>query len=188
MGKQSMGISLSPFYRINSHIIESEFNYLSGDYNNDVYAYKSEYSFSGGPSNVSISFSSIGPKIGDNFKSSFGLKFNYIFGSLYSYMQHKVYDVIFEDDGNMSYTLDSHDYYTTINNYNGYGLETEFSLMYKNQIISSSFNTVNSIKIQQYFYDDIIPEALELGIDPIEEKNFTFSSPFFTLAVSMASI
>ena len=50
--------------------------------------------------------------------------------------------------------------------------------MYKNQKISSSFNTINDIKIQQYFYDDIIPESLELGVEPIEEKNFTLSSPF----------
>tara|TARA_B100001123_G_scaffold273916_2_gene304843 strand:- start:87 stop:1316 length:1230 start_codon:yes stop_codon:yes gene_type:complete len=178
MGKQSMSISLSPFYRINSHIIESEFNYLAGDYNHSVYAYKSEYNFSGGPSNVAISFSSIGPKIGESLKSSFGVKLNYIFGSLYSYMQHKVYDVIYEDDGSMNYTLNSHDYYTTINNYNGYGVEAEFSLMYQNQTISSSFNTVNNISIEQYFYDDIIPESLELGIDPIEEKSFSLSSPF----------
>ena len=45
MGKQSLGISLSPFYRINSHIVESEFNYLEGNDTHDPYAYKSEYNF-----------------------------------------------------------------------------------------------------------------------------------------------
>jgi len=178
IGKQALGIALSPFYRINSHIVENEFNYMKGNDSHPPYAYKSEYDFLGGPSNLSLSFSSVGPKIGANFRSSFGLKLNYIFGSLYSYMQHKVYDITYDSDGNIGYALNSNEYYTTINNYNGYGLEAEFSLIYKNQKISSSINTVNNIEIQQSFYDDIIPESLELGIEPIEEKNFLLSSPF----------
>ena len=83
----------------------------------------------------SLSFSSLGPKIGADFRSSFGLKLNYIFGSLYSYVQHKVYDITYDTDENIGYALNSNEYYTTINNYNGYGLEAEFSLIYKNQKI-----------------------------------------------------
>ena len=81
--KQGLGISLSPYYRINSNIIESDYNYLSGDSSNDPLAYKTEYSFSGGPSVASLLFSS---EI--NSKISFGFKIDYIFGSLYSYIKH----------------------------------------------------------------------------------------------------
>ena len=168
--KSSFGFSLSPFYRINSKIIESEFNYITDGI--DPLAYKSEYSFTGGPSIFSILFSS---KLNDNM--SFGLKLNYIFGSLYSYTEHTIYDIDYNIDGDYFYTQNSIDAYTIIKNYDGYGLEFEGSFKNLKNRLAASFNVANHIKVNQYFYDDIIPETLELGVDYDEKTNYSISSP-----------
>ena len=44
--KQGLGFSLSPYYRVNSNIIESDYNYLSGDSNSNPLAYRTQYFFS----------------------------------------------------------------------------------------------------------------------------------------------
>ena len=175
--RQSFGISLSPFYRINATIIESEFNYIEGNEDNPPYAYKSEYDFEGGPSLVSMMLSSLVFQ-NKSLRISWGLKFNYIFGSLYSYIQNKTYNIIYDEEGEMETSLNSTDYYTNINSYNGYGFEIECSINNKNQKIIGSFNLIDNIEINQSFYDDIVPESLELGISPNEQNSYKISSPF----------
>ena len=113
--KQGIGLSLSPYYRINSNIIESNYSYIPGDIDNDPLAYKTEYSFSGGPSVASMLFSS---RI--NSKLSFGLKFDYIFGSLYSHVKHNIYNINYDIDGEILYTPNSLDQYTSFKIYSGY--------------------------------------------------------------------
>tara|TARA_Y100001936_G_C16092761_1_gene688093 strand:- start:8175 stop:9395 length:1221 start_codon:yes stop_codon:yes gene_type:complete len=175
--KYSLGISLAPFYRINSHIIESDFGYVEQNENNSAYAYKSEYEFDGGPSIASIMFSS---SLFNNqhLNFSWGLKFNYIFGSLYSHVQNNIYNIDYDQEGNIEMIFDDSEYYTAINNYDGYGLEIEFSIKNKHHNLISSINLVDEININRSFYDDIVPEALELGISPDEETTYTLSSPF----------
>jgi len=182
--KSSIGFSLAPFYRINSNIIESEFSYISGNEDNPPYAYKTEYDFKGGPSIASIMLSSIGFNI-NQLNLSWGLQLNYIFGSLSSHIIHSTYDVFYDQDGNINTANQITDYYTTISSYDGYGFEMQFSLRNKKNEIVSSFNLVDNININYSFYDDIVPEALELGVNPDEENNFKFSSPFeFNLGYS----
>ena len=69
------------------------------------------------------------------------------------------------------------EYYTTISSYDGYGLEMQFSLKNNKSEFVTSFNMVDDININYSFYDDIVPEALELGVSPDEEKTYKFSSP-----------
>ena len=175
--KKSLGLSLAPFYRINSNIIESEFSFVGGNEDNPPYAYKTEYDFDGGPSIASIMFSSLGFNR-NNLKFSWGLQLNYIFGSLYSYITHNTYDIVYDQDGNMTPSNPDMEYYTTISSYGGYGLEMQFSLKNDKSEFVASFNMVDDININYSFYDDIVPEALELGISPDEEKTYKFSSPF----------
>jgi len=179
--KQSLGISLAPFYRINSNIIESEFSFVEGNEDNPPLAYKTEYDFDGGPSIASIMLSSLGFNK-NNLKFSWGLQLNYIFGSLYSHKAYNTYDIIYDQDGNMSTSNPYTEYSTTINSYDGYGVEMQFSIKSnfygkENEFITS-FNMVDNINIIESFYDDIVPEALELGISPDEEKAYKISSPF----------
>jgi len=176
--KQSLGLSLAPFYRINSNIVESEFSFVGGNEDNPPYAYKTEYDFNGGPSIASVMFSSLGFNRG-NLKFSWGLQLNYIFGSLYSYITHNTYDIIYDQDGNWDVSSNPDmEYYTTISSYDGYGLEMQFSLKNNISEFVASFNMVDDININYSFYDDIVPEALEIGISPDEEKIYKFSSPF----------
>ncbi|MAR14854.1 MAG: hypothetical protein CMG21_00120 [Candidatus Marinimicrobia bacterium] len=170
--KQGIGLSLSPYYRINSNIIESNYSYIPGDINNDPLAYKTEYSFSGGPSIASILLSS---KI--NSKLSFGLKFDYIFGSLYSYVKHNIYNVNYDIDEEVLYTLNSVDQYTSIKNYSGYGLKLESSYNNLKNKLVTSFSILNQTKIIDYFYDDIAPGGLELGFNYNARNDYKISSP-----------
>ena len=182
--KKALGLSLAPFYRINSNIIESEFSFVGGNEDNPPYAYKTEYDFDGGPSIASIMFSSLGFNR-NNLKFSWGLQLNYIFGSLYSYITHNTYDIVYDQDGNMNPSNPDMEYYTTISSYDGYGLEMQFSLKNNKSEFAASFNMVDDININYSFYDDIVPEALELGVSPDEEKTYKFSSPFeFNLGYS----
>ena len=170
--KQGIGLSLSPYYRINSNIIESNYSYMPGDANNDPLAYKTEYSFSGGPSIASILFSSI-----INPKLSFGLKFDYIFGSLYSHVKHNIYNINYDIDGEVSYTSNSLDQYTSIKNYSGYGLKLETSYNNLKNKLVTSFSLLNQTEIIDYFYDDIAPGGLELGFNYNSRNNYKISSP-----------
>ena len=171
--KQGLGFSLSPYYRINSNIIESDYSYVPGDADTNPLAYKTEYSFSGGPSIASLLFSS---KI--NSKLSFGFKFDYIFGSLYSHVKHNVYNINYDIDGEILYTSNSMDQYTSIKNYSGYGLKLETSYnTLKNKFVTS-FGLLNQTQIKDYFYDDIAPGSLELGINYDNQNNYEISSPF----------
>ena len=170
--KHGLGFSLSPYYRINSNIIESDYSYVPGNIDTDPLAYKTEYSFSGGPSIASILFSS---KI--NSKLSFGFKFDYIFGSLYSHIKHNVYNINYDMDGEILYTSNSIDQYTSIKNYSGYGLKLETSYnTLKNQFVTS-FSLLNQTQIKDYFYDDIAPGSLELGVNYDNKNNYNISSP-----------
>jgi len=170
--KQGLGFSLSPYYRINSNIIENEYNYIPGDLNTDPLAYKTEYSFSGGPSIASLLFSS---KI--NSKLSFGFKFDYIFGSLYSHIKHNIYNIDYSTDEEIIYTSDSIDQYTSIKNYTGYGLKLETSYnTFKNRFVTS-FGLLNQIQIKDYFYDDVAPGSLELGVNYNSKNDYEISSP-----------
>ena len=178
--KQGLGFSLSPYYRVNSNIIESDYNYLSGDSNSSPLAYRTEYSFSGGPSIASLLFSSE-----LNSKISFGFKIDYIFGSLYSYVKHKIYNINYDLEGEISYSSNSIDQYTSIKNYNGYGFKMETSYKNSSNNILASFGILNNTKIDEYFYDDIAPGGLELGFDYNSIKNYDISSPFeFNLGYS----
>tara|TARA_Y100001970_G_scaffold102277_1_gene128471 strand:- start:14130 stop:15350 length:1221 start_codon:yes stop_codon:yes gene_type:complete len=175
--KHSLGLSLSPFYRINSNIIESEFSFVEGNEDNPPYAYKTEYDFSGGPSIASAMLSSLAFNK-NNFKISCGLQLNYIFGSLYSYIKHSTYNINYDQDGNINPSNEDTEDYTTISSYDGYGFEMQVSIKSKKNEFVGSFNMVDNININYSFYDDIIPEALELGISPDEETTYKFSSPF----------
>lgn len=182
--KSSIGFSLAPFYRINSNIIENDFSFISGNQDNPPYAYKTEYDFKGGPSIASIMLSSIGFN-SDKLKFSLGIQLNYIFGSLTSYISHNTYDIFYDEEGVLNTANQNTDYYTTINSYNGYGFEMQLALKNKKNELVGSFNLVDNININYSFYDDIVPEALELGISPNEENNYKFSSPFeFNLGYS----
>ena len=182
--KQSLGISLSPYYRINSNIIESQFSFEPGNEDNPPYAYKTEYDFDGGPSIASLMLSSLAFDK-NNIKFSLGLQLNYIFGSLYTHIIHNTYDVIYDQEGNLDTSNSQSEYYTTISGYNGYGFEMQLSLANKRNEFIASFNIVDDININYSFYDDIVPEALELGISPDEENSYKFSSPFeFSLGYS----
>jgi len=170
--KQGIGLSLSPYYRINSNIIESNYSYMPGDTNNDPLAYKTEYSFFGGPSIASLLLSS---KI--NSKLSFGLKFDYIFGSLYSHVKHNIYNIDYDIDGEILYTSNSLDQYTSIKNYSGYGLKFEASYNHLKNKLVTSFGVLNETKIIDYFYDDIAPGGLELGFNYNARNDYKISSP-----------
>ena len=177
-----LGFSLSPYYRVNSNIIQSDYSYLPSvglDYN--AKAYRSEYSFSGGPSVASLLISS---KI--NSKLSFGFKFNYIFGSLYSHIQNITYNInYFDYSGEPSYSEDSNNQYTSIANYSGYGFKIETSYHNKGNILITSFGLLGQTKINDYFYDDISPGALEIGVNYNQETIYEMSSPFeFNIAYS----
>ena len=139
--------------------------------------YKTEYDFDGGPSIASIMLSSLGFNK-NNLKFSWGLQLNYIFGSLYSHKTYNTYDIIYDQDGNMNTSNPYTEYSTTINSYDGYGIEMQFSIKNKKTEFITSFNMVDNINIIESFYDDIVPEALELGISPDEEKVYKISSPF----------
>jgi hypothetical protein len=182
--KQSLGISLSPYYRINSNIIESQFSFEPGNEDNPPYAYKTEYDFDGGPSIASLMLSSLAFDK-NNIKFSLGLQLNYIFGSLYTHIIHNTYDVIYDQEGNLDTSNSQSEYYTTISGYNGYGFEMQLSLANQRNEFIASFNIVDDININYSFYDDIVPEALELGVSPDEENSYKFSSPFeFNLGYS----
>ncbi len=170
--KKGLGISLSPYYRINANIIENDYSYIPGDTDNDPLAYKTEYSFSGGPSIASLLFSSkINPKL------SFGFKFDYIFGSLYSHVKHNVYDVDYSMDGEVLYTANSIDQYTSVKNYTGYGFKLETSYNNSKNRFITSFGLLSETQILDYFYDDIAPGGLELGFSYNSKNNYKITSP-----------
>tara|TARA_B100000029_G_C17581990_1_gene959922 strand:+ start:363 stop:1562 length:1200 start_codon:yes stop_codon:yes gene_type:complete len=171
--KKGLGFSVSPYYRINSNIIENNYNYLEGGVDSDPLAYKTEYSFSGGPSVASILFSS---KINNNL--SFGFKMDYIFGSLYSYIKHNVFNIDYDINGEAFYTSNSIDQYTSIKNYNGYGFKLETSYHTTKNNLIASFSVLHETEIDDYFYDDIAPGGLELGFDYNNSNNYKISSPF----------
>jgi len=181
--RTALGFSLSPFYRINSNIIENDYNYFNNS--DTTFAYKSEYEFKGGPSVLSILFSS---KLNKNI--SFGIKGEYIFGSLYAYQKHIVYSIEnnIDIDGNINtdYNFNSNDFYTTIKNYEGYGITLEgsfdnfkddYPILNKDSRLVFSVSLINKIKVNEYFYDDIVPEALELGYDYNQKTEYSLTSP-----------
>jgi hypothetical protein len=182
--KKGLGFSLSPYYRINSSIIENDYNYFPGlDENNGPLAYKSEYNFTGGPSVASLLYSS---KLSDNF--SLGLSFNYIFGSLYSNVKHNIYDIYYNDISELSYVLQSSDIYTSIKKYNGLGIDLELSYLFKKNRLVSSISLLNDIKVNEFFYDDVIIENLEFGVNFNEETAYSLSAPLeFNFGYSRSS-
>ena len=109
------------------------------------------------------------------------MKFNYIFGSIYSYVEHNRYRIVYDD---YDYTIDGHelqstDFFTLIKNYEGYGFEFEGSFQNARNRLSASFSITNKLKVNQFFYDDIVPENLELNSDYNEvEDSYFISSPF----------
>ena len=198
--KTVLGFSLSPFYRINSHLIEDEYSYFSNQ--DTTFAYKSEYEFEGGPSVISTLFSS---KLNNHI--SFGIKGEYVFGSLYTYKKHTVYNIEnnIDTDGNIetNYNFSSNDFYTTIKNYQGYGITLEGSFknfknnrfgiggksifLNKDSKLVFSISLINQIKIIEYLYDDIVPEALELGYEYNQKTEYKLTSPFeFNVGFSQA--
>ena len=198
--KTVLGFSLSPFYRINSHLIEDQYSYFSNQ--DTTFAYKSEYEFEGGPSVISMLFSS---KLNNHI--SFGIKGEYIFGSLYTYKKHTVYNIEnnINTDGDIetNYNFSSNDFYTTIKNYQGYGITLEGSFknfknnrfgiggesifLNKDSKLVFSVSLINQIKINEYLYDDIVPEALELGYEYNQKTEYKLTSPFeFNLGFSQA--
>tara|TARA_B100000212_G_scaffold107424_1_gene79785 strand:- start:1674 stop:2897 length:1224 start_codon:yes stop_codon:yes gene_type:complete len=175
--KTTLGFSLSPLYRINTNIIENEFSFIEGNEDNPPYAYKTEYDFEGGPSIASMMISTKGYE-DNNYEAFIGIQINYIFGSLYSNVKHSVYDIVYDENGSFLTTNEINDYYTAISSYSGLGFEMQFSISnYKHQLITS-FNVFDEIDINFSYYDDTIPEQLELGINPDEENTYKFSSPF----------
>lgn len=182
--KKGLGFSLSPYYRINANIIENDYSYIPGDGDNlDPLAYKTEYSFFGGPSIASLLFSS---KI--NSKMSFGFKLDYIFGSLYSHIKHNVYNVDYGMDGEELYTTNSIDQYTSIKNYSGYGLKLEASYHDSKNRFITSLGLLNETRILDYFYDDIAPGGLELGFDYNSKNSYNIISPIeFNIGYSRLS-
>ena len=171
--KLGIGISISPYYRINSNIIENDYSYMPGNIDESPLAYKSEYFYNGGPSVAALMFSS---KLNNNL--SFGIALEYIFGSLYTHVKHNIYNVNYNIDEEVSYTNNSLDQFTSIKNYNGYGIKLETSYSKANNNYIGSINILNNNKITEYFYDDIAPGALEIGgITYNSENTFEFSSP-----------
>ena len=171
--KLAVGVSISPYYRINSNIIENDYSYFAGNINESPLAYKSEYFYNGGPSVAEFLFSS---KIND--KLSFGISFEYIFGSLYTYVKHNIYNINYNIDEEISYTDNSLDQFTSIKNFNGYGIKLETSYIKSKNNFIGSINILNNNEITEYFYDDIAPGALEIGgITYNNENTFEFSSP-----------
>ncbi len=173
----ALGLSLAPLYRINTNLIENDFNFIAGNNQNPPYAYKTEYDFEGGPSIASLMVSSKGFSY-NNFKTLFGLQINYIFGSLYSNINHSTFDIIYDETGNFQATNEINDFYTTISNYSGLGIEMQISISKNHHQIISSLNLVDEIDINYLFYDDVIPQQLELGINPDQETSYKLTAPF----------
>jgi len=173
--KKGLGFSLSPYYRINSSLIEEDYNYFPGMGGEDSgpLAYKSEYNFTGGPSVASILYSS---KLNNHL--SLGLKFNYIFGSLYSNIKHNIYDIYYNNISEISYVLQSSDIYTSIKKYKGLGIDLEISYLSNKNRFVSSISLLNDINVNEFFYDDVIIENLELGVNFNEETAYKLSAPF----------
>lgn len=171
--KLGVGVSISPYYRINSNIIENDYSYYPGNINESPLAYKSEYFYKGGPSVATFLFSS---KINDNL--SFGIGLEYIFGSLYTHVKHNIYNIDYNIEEEVSYSNNSLDQYTSVKNYDGYGIKLETSYIKNNNKYIGSINILNNNEITEYFYDDIAPGALEIGgITYNNENTFEFSSP-----------
>tara|TARA_A100001011_G_C14322705_1_gene851703 strand:- start:3515 stop:4738 length:1224 start_codon:yes stop_codon:yes gene_type:complete len=175
--KSAIGLSLAPLYRINTNIIENEYNFIQGNEENPPYAYKTEYDFEGGPSIASLMFSTKGFNYLD-FESSIGIQINYIFGSLYSHVKHSTFDIVYDENGNIQPTNEINDYYTTISSYSGYGFEIQFSISNNKHELITSFNVSDEIDINFSFYDDVVPEQLELGVNPDQENIYNLTSPF----------
>ena len=171
--KYGFGFSISPYYRISSNIIENEYNYVAGSEIGQPLAYKSEYSFDGGPSVFSLMFST-----NVNSKFSYGASFEYIFGSLYSHVKHNVFNVDYDIENNIAYSFNSLDQYTSVKNFKGYGLRFEANYKFFKNIFVGSMNLLSKNEIIEFFYDDISPGALEIGgIDYNSDIRFDFSSP-----------
>ena len=175
--KTALGLSLAPLYRINTNIIENDYNFMAGDEENSSYAYKTEYDFEGGPSIASLMFSTKGYKC-FGFDLATGVQMNYIFGSLYSSINHSTFDIVYDEDGNFLPTNEINDYYTSISSYSGYGIDMQLSISNDKHELISSFNFSDQIDINYSFYDDVIPEQLELGINPDQENTYKLTSPF----------
>ena len=175
--KTALGLSLAPLYRINTNIIENDYNFMAGDEENSSYAYKTEYDFEGGPSIASLMFSTNGFKdLG--FDLAAGIQINYIFGSLYSSINHSTFDIVYDEDGNFLPTNEINDYYTSVSSYSGYGIDMQLSISNVKHELITSFNFSDQIDINYSFYDDVIPEQLELGINPDQENTYKLTSPF----------
>ena len=171
--KYGFGFSISPYYRISSNIIENEYNYIPGSESSEPLAYKSEYSFDGGPSVLSLMFST-----NVNSKFSYGVSFEYIFGSLINHVRHNVFNVAYDIENNIAYSFNSLDQYTSVKNFKGYGLRFEANYKLFKNVFVGSINVLNKNEITEYFYDDISPGALEIGgIDYNSEIFFDFTSP-----------
>ena len=76
---------------------------------------------------------------------------------MYSYGEHKIYDIDYYMDGEVYYTENSIDRYTVIKNYDGYGADFELSYHdYRNRLVAS-FNINNETNVNEYFYDERYP-------------------------------
>jgi len=175
--KTTLGLSLAPMYRINTNIIENDYNFIQGNQESQPYAYKTEYDFEGGPSVASLMYSAKVFKYVD-LELTLGFQINYIFGSLYSTINHSTFDIVYDEDGNFLPTNEINDYYTSISSYSGYGVDMQLSISNDEHELITSFNFSDQIDINYSFYDDAIPEQLELGINPDQENTYKLTSPF----------
>ena len=175
--KTTLGLSLAPMYRINTNIIENDYNFIQGNQESQPYAYKTEYDFEDGPSVASLMYSAKVFKYVD-LELTLGFQINYIFGSLYSTINHSTFDIVYDEDGNFLPTNEINDYYTSISSYSGYGVDMQLSISNDEHELITSFNFSDQIDINYSFYDDAIPEQLELGINPDQENTYKLTSPF----------
>lgn len=145
-----VALGMNPLLRSDIRVEENDFSFIGSDQspNGNVLAYNSDYDFSGGMSEFFILYSS---KISKNI--SFGLKWSKIFGSSKHKYYLNLYNVSFDQDENIQYSLNNIESFIDNNRYssNKYLLEIRYSWLNLETVFSYSKTNPLNIEITPYY-------------------------------------
>jgi len=172
-----LALGMNPLMRSDIKIEENNFSFIGSDQSptGSALAYNSDYDFSGGMSEFFILYSS---KLSQN--TSFGLRWSKIFGSSKHKYFLNLYNVTFDQDENIQYSLNNVESFIDNNRYssNKYLLEFRYTLLNFDTVLSYSrtnplnveitpyYDTLGYLDTESYYVDDKLSE-LGFGLNYI---------------------
>ena len=147
--KKVFSFGLIPATRINMTISEDEYAYLGADVSPEGYpiAIQSDYSFEGG---ISQFFTLFSFSLDKNL--SFGLRWNFMFGTMTNVETSNYYSIDYEQDSTMNYNFINSDGLTTVNEFTGQNLLFEIRYARGRHEFVNSIDIVSPLKVTTHPY------------------------------------